>query len=261
MSFFRIVILFIGFIPSFVMSAPVPIDSSAFGGDDSASPFGIGMTVSSAQRPFVGVDDQVTSLPYFSYSKGSFYVEGIDVGFKAFGSKDYNLNFLITPRYYEVQPSFASNGELDGVDKTNQTFFAGLSYQYRTSLFNYHVQLIADVAESDGSEFNLSASKYFHVTTKLGITTSFGISYQDDKLVDHFYGVQANEVIAVTRPQYNGSSSLNKSFIMTAVYHVNTHFQLLGQMKAEFWDTGITDSPVVDENTTISYTMGGVYRF
>lgn len=259
MLFVRLFVL--SMVPVIANSAPVAIDSSAFSEKSEADKkYGVGYTSSVAQRPFVGVDDQSSSLLYLSMSYKGFYVEGVDFGYKLFNKNNYDLSFLITPRFYEVKEEFASNGELSGLDETERAFFAGISYQYRTAIVNYNLQLIKDVSESDGSEVNLSISKRFKLSDTFSITPSMGVSSQDSKLVDHFYGVQANEVVA-NRPLYSGKSSQNYNFLITAVWNVTPSFQLLGQIKRETLGDGITDSPVVDETSISSYVIGGVYRF
>ena len=86
------------------------------------------------------------------------------------------------------------------------------------------------------------------------------MTYQDDKLVDHYYGVQTNEVIA-GRPLYVGQGSLNYNVTLNANWNVTKNIELLGQVKYEVLGDGITDSPIVDEDATYNFTVGVVYRF
>ncbi len=243
------------------MAAPVPIDSSVFDRDAiSDTKYGIGITFSVAQRPFEGVDNQLTSLPYLSFRYKDLYVEGTDVGFKLVAKEKYSLDIVVTPRYYETQPSFANNGELDGIDKTKQTFFAGLSSQYRSDFAIYTVQLLKDIKESDGTELVATISKSFKVSKSLSLSPALGFTWQDSNLVDHFYGVQANEVIA-NRPLYKAQSSLNYYASLTTVWSMTKQVQLLAQLKYEVLGSGITRSPIVNETAITSYVLGTVYRF
>jgi len=242
-------------------SAPVPIDTSVLTKNPKAgNNYGIGATISVAQRPFNGVDDQTTSLPYLSFRYKDFYVEGTNVGYKFVNQSKHKLDFLITPRYYEVQPSFAPDGELDGIRKTKQTFFAGLSYQFQTKLATYTAQVLKDVVESDGTELVATASKTFTASKTVKIAPTIGLTWQDDVLIDHFYGVRSNEV-AANRPQYSGESALNYFASLTTAWNVTQHVQLLGQLKYEVLGDGITKSPIVNETAIASYVVGLVYRF
>ncbi len=59
-----------------LMAAPAPIITSTINQPEfDSDSFGIGITASVAKRPFVGVDDQSTTLPYFSLNFGNLKVE------------------------------------------------------------------------------------------------------------------------------------------------------------------------------------------
>lgn len=244
-----------------VQAAPAPIITSTLETEERQdNAFGFGATVSVAQRPFVGVENQTTSLLYLSYKYKRFYIEGLDVGFKLFDNKSYNINLLATPRFYEVEAGFAKNGELEGIDKTKPTYFAGISSQFQTDIATLTVQLLSDIKESDGNEAVVSASKSIKLTSQFTLSPSIGLTYQDSRLVDHFYGVQANEVRA-NRPAYQGRVTVNYNASLTASWYMTRHIELLGQIKYEVLGDGITDSPIVDEDSIASATLGAVYRF
>ncbi len=242
-------------------AAPVPIETSTLDRDaGSTTNYGIGFTSSFAQRPFVGVDVQDASLPYFSLRYKDLYVEGLNIGYNLWKNDKWLIDVLATPRFYEVEPSFADNNELDGIDKTKRTYFAGVSGQYASKHITYTLQLLTDVIESDGSEIVATGSKAFKLSNSFTLTPTLGITYQDSKLVDHFYGVQPNEV-AVGRPAYGGEDSTNFHISLTGVWDTTKHIQLLGQLKYELLGDGIGDSPIVDDTDIATLAVGLVYRF
>ena len=242
------------------IAAPVPVQTSTLDrSQNHDTDYGIGLTSSIAQRPFIGVDDQDTSLIYLSFSYKDFYVEGLDVGYQLLDNKDVSIDLLATPRFYEVEPAFAGNGELDGIDITKPTYFAGISTQYRTEAATFTLQLLADLNESDGNEFVITASKAFKPNTDFTLVPTLGITYQDAGLVDHFYGVQANEVRA-GRPEYGGHASTNTHLSLNVLWQASKHIQLLGQIRYELLGSGITNSPIVDEDSITTALVGFVYR-
>jgi len=244
---------------SFAAPAPI-ITSTQDRADAEDNSFGIGLTSSIAQRPFVGVDDQRASLIYLSYRYKRFYIEGLDIGFNVLKDKTYSLDVVGTPRFYEVEPAFADNGELDGIDQTKRTYLGGLSAQIKTNFAVYTVQLLHDLVESDGNELVGQASKALKLNSDFTLTPSIGLVYQDSNLVDHFYGVQSHEV-TVGRSQYSGKGSINVNATLHSSWNITKHIELLGQLKYEVLGDGITDSPIVDEESIYSFTLGAVYRF
>ncbi len=246
---------------TFVCAAPAPIVTSTLDKDaGSTTDYGIGFTSSFAQRPFVGVDVEEASLPYFSLRFKDFYIEGLDIGYRLWKNNKWNIDLLATPRFYEIDPNSAKNNELDGIDKTERTYFAGVSTQLAAKHITYTFQILTDVIESDGSEALATASKAFKISPSFILTPTVGITYQDSKLVDHFYGVQDHEV-AAGRPAYGGEDSLNVHASLTAVWDTTKHIQLLGQLKYEALGDGIGDSPIVDDTDIVTLALGLVYRF
>ena len=244
-----------------VQAAPVPIETSALPPDATGdTKTGIGFSVSVAQRPFIGVDDQDTSLPYIKFRSGNFYIEGINVGYKFIENESTSFEVLATPRFYEVKESFADKDELDGIKETKPTYLAGVSAQYHTDFATLTLQALADVQESDGYELIASLSKAYQTTENLTLLPAIGVTYQDAELVDHFYGVQANEV-AIGRPEYKADASTNTYVSLTAIWDATKHIQLLGQIKYENLGSGTTDSPIVDEDSIVTAVIGAVYLF
>jgi outer membrane protein len=244
-----------------IQAAPAPIITSTQERmDRTNNAVGIGLTLSLTKRPFIAVPDQASLLPYFSYQYERFYVEGLDVGINLLQQKSFKIDLLTTPRFYEVKSSFAKSGELDGIDTTRPTYFAGLSAQLHTPAATYTFQLLHDPIESDGNEAVLQIGKSFQMNPNWSLTPSVGVSYQDSTLVDYFYGVQSNEVRS-GRPRYVGNSALNYNVTLNAVWNATLHIDMLGQIKYETLAKGITDSPIVDETAIHSITIGTVYRF
>lgn len=253
-------LLLTSIISSSINSAPAPIITSTMDADEINKSPGIGYTISTAQRPFIAVDDQITSLPYFSYRYKDFYIESLDIGYNITKQKGFSLDVLATPRFYERKASFADNDELDGINTTTQTYLAGISSQFHMDYGVLTLQILYDAIESNGIEAVAVASKTFDLTKTFKFTPSIGLSYQDAKLVDHFYGVESDEA-RIDRPAYDGEPSLNYNVTFNASWKIHEHVELLGQFKYEWLGDGITDSSIVDEDSLYFLTAGIVFRY
>lgn len=124
----------------------------------------------------------------------------------------------------------------------------------------YTFQLLHDLIESNGNEIVVQASKSFQPGKTVTLTPSIGFTYQDEKLVDYYYGVQSNEV-QPGRPKYQGKGAMNYNVTLNANLKVTKHIELLGQLKYEVLGSGITDSPIINEKNIYFFTVGAVYRF
>lgn len=247
--------------PVCAIAAPVAIETSRIDRPNQEDRFGIGGTRSIAQRPFVGVDNQSTSLPYISFKYKDFYIEGVDIGYTLSKNTDYKFNLLATPRFYERKESFTGGGgELQGINETRQTYFGGVSAQFHIEPVTLTLQFLRDMLESDGLEAVTSVSKSFSLSKTFTLIPAVGFTWQDSELVDHFYGVQSNEVRA-GRPLYEGGSSINYNASLTASWNVSQNIELLGFVKYETLGDGITESPIVDEDAILLSAIGVVFRF
>jgi len=244
-----------------LLASPAPIITSTIG-KSATKEFstGFGFTNSIAKRPFAGVDDQTTSLPYLSLRYKDFYIEGLDVGFNLLQRERFTLDLLASPRFYERKPSFASGGELNGVSSTRETYLTGLSTQFHFDYGVITLQYLYDAVESDGTEVVAQASSTYDVTDTFKFTPSFGLTLQNAALVDHFYGVDPTEA-TVSRAVYAGESSLNYNATFNATWEMSRHLEFIGQFRYEWIGDGITSSSLVDEDSVYFLTAGFVYRY
>jgi len=103
-------------------------------------------------------------------------------------------------------------------------------------------------------------SKVLRATDTFIVAPALGLTVQDKKLVDYFYGVQQNEV-RPNRPLYAGKTTLNYYLLLTSVWNMTANIQLLGQIKYESLGNGITQSPIVNKDSITSFVLGTIYRF
>lgn len=243
------------------LAAPAPIVTSTLNPSNSGEfSFGIGATASVAQRPFIGVNDQSTTLPYFSLNLGDFKIEGLDASYDLINNPKLRVNFLASPRFYERRDSFADNGELSGIKSTSATYFLGVSSQFRKASNALTLQLLKDPQESNGVEALVQYAFALALGENFRLIPSVGLAWQDAQLVDHFYGVSTSEA-STGRASYKGNPSLNFNVTVNALWSLTSQLSLLGQLKYEKLGDGITDSSIVDEDSVAFLTIGSVYRF
>lgn len=246
-------------------AAPASIDTSALGADGEAKP-GIGFTISSTTRPYDGADDAVAPLPFFTYERGGFYVNGLNLGFQITEDPDpytapeleLRYDLLAVPRFlgYKAEESPA----LEGLEDTDYSIHAGLSVSLLNAPVNLNLQLLTDIlGVSNGTEFSGTISKSFSYK-KLSLTPAFGLNFQDSNLVNYYYGISASQATA-DRAQYRGGSTLNANASITAAYPITKSLLGIGAIKIDAFGSEIANSPIVDRSTVTAATFGLVYNF
>lgn len=246
-------------------AAPVSVDTSAFGSDGDSS-FGVGFTNSATSRPYNNPDTVLARLPYLTASKNGFYINGVNVGYELTADPDpfaapktmLRIDLLAVPRFlgYKAEESPV----LEGLADTAYSIHAGASFSLVNVPVGLNLQLLTDILnESNGSEITGTISKSLN-WDKLSLTPALSISWQDEALVDHYYGINASDATA-TRAQYSAGSTINTALSLTAGYPLSPKLNVFGAVRFEQLGSEIADSPIVDEDTVSSATIGLVYTF
>jgi len=246
-------------------AAPVSVDSSAFGTDGDAG-LGLGVTFSATSRLYNNPKTVMARLPYFTANKNGFYINGLNIGYELTVDPDpfvapepsLRIDILAVPRFlgYKAEESPV----LEGLEGTGYSVHAGVSFSMVNGPVNLNLQLLTDVLdESGGSEIAGTISKTF-TWNKLSLTPAFSINWQDDALVDHYYGVSASDATA-TRAQYSAGSVVNMAVSLTAGYPITSKLNVFGALRMDQFGSEIENSPIVDEDSTSSATLGFVYSF
>lgn len=239
-------------------AAPVSIDASQIDGDTGSDKFAIGLTRSITSRNYEGIADQSATLPYISAHWGDFYIEGLSLGYNISSDEGLNWGVLAVPRFLGYGED--SSTVLAGLGDTEYSYHGGVSANYQTGFGRFGVQALTDLLnESGGSEViaTLSGSYQFGDLT---LSPAVSLNWQDATLVDHYYGV-APEQATADRSAYEGDSVVNASVALSAGYPLSDNLQVIGQTRLDQYGSAIKDSPLVDDDTTQSASIGFIYTF
>jgi len=246
-------------------AAPVTVDTSAFGSDGDAN-LGVGFTVSGTTRLYNNPETVVARLPFFTGNKNGFYVNGLNLGYELTVDPDpyvapelsLRIDILATPRFLGYKA--AESPILEGLPGTDYSVHAGVSFSLVNAPANFNLQLLTDIlGESGGSEIVGTVSKSFSLK-KLSITPAFSLNWQDEALVDHYYGINAVDATA-TRAQYSAGAVVNTAISLTSGYPITSKLNAFGALRVEQFGDAITESSIVDEDNVSSASIGMLYSF
>ncbi len=249
----------------FVHAAPVTVDTSAFGSDGDAN-LGVGFTYSGTSRLYNNPNTVIAQLPFFTASKNGFYINGLNLGYELTVDPDpfvaptpsLRIDILATPRFLGYKAMESSI--LEGLPGTDYSIHAGVSFSLVNAPVGLNLQLLTDVlGESSGSELVGTISKTFSLK-KLSLTPAVSLNWQDQALVDHYYGVNGSQATA-ERAQYSAGASLNVAAFLTAGYPITSKLNAFGALRTEQFGSEISDSPIVNEENVSSASFGILYSF
>jgi outer membrane protein len=241
----------------------ISIDNLAYG-QESESPkeskvnrqkpkgFLYGAAVGVSRTLYTGTDEKYFAFPVLGYRNDKLFVFGPFVSYEVTNIGKTRFSLKAKPRLdgYKESDSAIFKGMFDrkpGID-------IGLELQFEKEKWKLGFSGFHDVLDrSSGSELSISLGKALRYGPFF-IEPELKLDWQDQKLVDYYYGVRRSEA-TVLRSEYDPKSALNASFGVT----LSTPIFFGGLTRLSFkhtqYDTNITRSPLVNTDATQSVIL------
>ena len=150
--------------------------------------------------------------------------------------------------------------DVDQIDDRNLALLSGIEYYYYTDSVFFNIQAIRDVSSvHNGSELRIAAS-YPWRFDKNHFEITFGGVWQSDRVVDYYYGLDSNEV-PDSRLVYEASNTFSPVIKFDYKRKLSDHWSIYFFAHNKWFGDEITNSPLIDQNTSTTVFLGGVYHF
>lgn len=222
---------------------------------DEVPGWSIGAGVISAPRPYVGADAEVIPVPLVQYEGPRFFVRGLIVGYKLLASEDLAFDVHLMPRFDGFEND--DSPFLAGMDEPDPTIDLGLGMEASVGALDLGLALEADVlGRSEGLTARASLSRtYVWRRGTVVFRPEVGAAWQSEDLVDYYYGVDPDEALPL-RPAYDGPSGTLVNVDVFASVRVSERWRLIGLASWSQLPDAITDSPIVDDASTLFGLVG-----
>jgi outer membrane protein len=221
----------------------------------------LGMGVITSTSPYRGVGIKTFAIPIMSWDYKSFYVKGVEVGYRFFENETLTLSIIGAPRFMGY--SSDDSTDLNGMADRRMSVDVGLKAGFKLPLGEnvvLGVKVLTDAASRhDGQDAEISVSKLFR-SEYFRFTPSVGARYQSSRMVDYYYGVEANEVRA-GRPEYEPGQAMNYFGKVLFSFGVSRNWIVVTMASVEFLGSDIKKSPIVDEDHLLTGVVGLTRRF
>ncbi len=207
--------------------------------------FGLGLN----QEIYAGYDYRVIPLPIIGYRGDNFRVLGPFVSYDAMEFSDIELTIQLAPRFqgFDESDSFI----FENMEERKFSMDAGLGLSYEKKDWKIGLSSMFDVlGRSKGYEAKANISRVFR-KGPLFFEPSLSVSYLDSNHVDYYYGVKANETNEFTS-EYLGQSALNTTFSLSLATPVFLGGFTQVVVNYTWYDSAITNSPLVEDDSNIS---------
>ncbi len=217
---------------------------------------GGGLLVTS--KPYVGVNSKIYPVPLFGYEGKHLYLRGITGGYRLFEIQGWSIGPTLRPSFqgYEADDSSA----LRGMDDRDPTLEGGLDLASRTKWGLLGVTILTDLLGAhDGQKVELNYTALFPYG---GFTFIPGVALQweSSDVVDYYYGVRASEA-RPGRPAYGPDDAIVPLVRLAVRRSLSQHWGLLFATQYEWFDSEISDSPIVEDDGHLSLMLGATYTF
>jgi outer membrane protein len=178
-----------------------------------------------------------TVLPYAYADYGPFYARINTLGYKAMplGAGHLELAARVTLEGYKSSQA--------GISERTSPLPIGLGTFQKTAYGAFFAYGFYD-PNSGGSLADLMYAAKFQVAG-VNFYPQLGVERRSPKYVQHLYGVSAAEASASGLSAYSAQSSTSPNVGFTAEYALNQNYSVSYQLRKKWFDTSITNSPLV----------------
>ena len=243
-------------------TAPSGVEDSLSGGPpvkpDERPGFGLGMGVAIKDDPYVDIDTEIQPFPIFRYVGRRFSALGPNLRYRLLGERPLSVSALMGPTFDGYDPD--DSDFLEGMDKRKLTIEGGLQLDYRSRPLSVSVGARHDLlSRHEGYQLEAEVST-FRRFGPVAVIPSLAYTYWDENRSDYYFGVRAAEA-RPDRPEYELNGTSNWSAGLFASADVTRSIFLLLGAKYFIYDDDITDSPIVDDDSTWRIFAGAGYQF
>ncbi len=230
--------------------------------DEKPAEMSVGIGAFYVKAPYAQWDgDEITPIPYFTYKKGDFYIDGTGVGYNVLLKENGNTGFYIdvigsaqVGLGYKNEDSVVLNG-MD--DRDDIAIELGVKFGHFSEFGLVEFTAVQDVASAhEGFVAEATYSLPLGDESQgIQVVPYFGLSYQSEDFNQYFYGVEQHEA-RVGRSAYQAEGDVNTFGGLSVIYQLTPKWTLT--MNAEYEKLGdeAVDSPIVAEDNVISGFIG-----
>lgn len=228
----------------------------------------VGAAVIASAPAWVGNDEQVSAVPYFSAQFGnwSFGVENL-VEYQLPVTDNFKLSWGLKPREDGFDPEFSlfstwsENDVFDGYESPDTELLVHSKVQWSW----LSMGIAYDVTDNSGaSSANVSlAIPVFDNNRGMQIKVTIAADIFSEKYVNYYYGItsaQAN--LSVGRNEYwVDEHAVKMSMGIQVIYPFNRQWSLMGNVNYIQLDDLIVDSPLIENDNEQQAIVALVYSF
>ncbi len=209
-------------------------------------------------QPYKKADPLLLPSPVVFLNYEILYVSWSRIGVYFLGGENWGASLMIQPRTYGFESSDAPI--LEGMSKRERSWEGGLSLAGKNAYGFAEIAYLHDLLNStDRSLVRFEAGHTFE-TGAWSFTPTVMALWFSQGFNDYYYGVSEHEATA-ERPAYRADAGVNLAVESYIDYRINPQWSIFTNLRVDWFDATITQSPIVDQSTMISGLVSLLYHF
>ncbi len=212
-------------------------------------------TAFSVNNPYAGEGEESGFNPGFRYNGEKFFVNGANGSLGYSIAKWGNLSAGVVAglnySFLSDDGEYRNNERLTGLEERDATVDGGFYVNHTTDLGRFNVTALTDLGGKHNGQSVGASYTFDFAVGDWSINPTIGAQWLSNNIVNHHFGVDANEATAL-RSAYNGGSALNWNASIRSRYDITENWDVNLSAGVTALDSAIRDSSIVDEDV-ISY--------
>lgn len=229
--------------------------------DDDDMPLIIGLGAFSESSVYTDMSSETQPIIFALGQIGKLRFTGTQVGYIVYQNGGFSVSpviNLIGADGYDPDDADNDSRLYDGLSEREGGVQYGVELAYEVELGEFSLAYLAD--SGDGYNVDLEFGKNFHPTDKLTVAPFVSVSYRDRTFNQYYYGVDTHRA-ATNRPAYEAKSGVDYGGGVTISYSLSPKWLVFSRAEYNRYDSTVTDSPLVDDNSSAFIAVGVGYAF
>ena len=227
-----------------------------------AGDFSAGVMASYSPAVYLGADRNTVLFPMIGYEGEYVFLRGTSagVGLLPLGTP---LNVIFRAEYdpRALDPEDSDDSDIKQLDERKSGVLGGVTLQAINSLGTFEATVGSDIASNHNGIYAEAVwKKPFH-SGYYGITPEIGYAFNSDKLNNHLYGVSQSEAERTRFNAFDGGWSGQLFVGVSAYTHLTKNVRVIGSVRYSKLDSELADSPIIENDDSVSGTLGIAYVF
>lgn len=227
----------------------------------------LGAGVHAETNPFESAKNDVEfgAVPLFLFQQGRLQLDLDGVTWRAMELGPVQLDARLSPRIPFVDPD--DTEDFDWLDR-DIGVDAGLKLSAERGAFSASAEYLIDVSDqSGGQSVDLNVAWNTSPLPRLDVEVSAGVVWSDADLSTWQYGIGQDEAQGGLVYEFGETPGAPSGGVWTPELGLQTRYQLtdrtmlIGGVKADFYSSDITDSPLMADDSSVRVFVGVMRRF